>query len=184
MMKKSLLAILMASVLMSGVALAELSGSAMDRMHVQVVANVGIQGSAPVDVGTAQSGTFQGNAGFNVTANVQQLDMEVTATDLYKGGDPTSLWIIPLNESAGAGIVCAFASEMGGGNGVLAYTGPGSILGLGGKKTETSRFESGVQDVFNGAVTVIVKWTMPGTQMPLGEYDGWVQLKVMAPPTI
>jgi hypothetical protein len=181
---RNLLTILVAVVLTSGVAMASPSGSAMDRMHAEVVANVGITTGGPVDLGVVQDGTFGGGALFNVTANVQQLDMEVTATNLYKGGDPTSLWIIPLDIQDGVGIVCPNASEMGGGDNKLAFTTPASLLGLGGQKTETSRWESGVQGLFNQTVTVNVKWTMPTSQLPLGEYDGWVQLKVMAPPTI
>ena len=103
-MKKSLLAILMALVLGSGVALADLTSSATATVSVNVVSNVAVGVvTGLVNLGNVQTGPFSGTIMFRVDANVQVVTLSVAVSNLYKDDAATSTYPHPGFRDAGRG---------------------------------------------------------------------------------
>jgi hypothetical protein len=183
MMKaKVLLATLMTLTVASGAAFADLEGYAQAHVYVEVVANVsvGVQ-TAVVDLGSVQTGRFAGTVVFRVDANVERLDLQVVATDLYKGDSPTAESIIPL-VGPGARIVLENGSEVQAGDGVLEWDTATILNELDGQISEIGTFESGQNGHFSQAVDVTVNWDQTDPELPMGEYSGFVQLCAMIMP--
>ena len=179
MKARNLLAILMTLTLASGVALADLEGDATAHVYVEVVANVavGVQ-TAVVDLGAVQTGEFDGTVIFRVDANVERLNLYVTATDLYKGDSLTAESVIPL-VGPGAQIVLDNGSEVQAGDGMLEWETAGDIDGFAAQISETGSFESGQNGHFSQDLDVTVTWDQDDPELPMGEYSGFVMLTGM-----
>ena len=112
-MKKSLLTVLMVSVLTSAVALADSTTSATSMVTATIQPNIAINVDAQTDIGQWQSGLIYGTVTFAVKANREVAKFFVAATDLYKAGDvqkgvkicsrailptmaPQSTWLVAL----------------------------------------------------------------------------------------
>ena len=96
-MKKSLLAILVALVLGSGVASADLTSSATAVVSVNVVSNVAVGVvTGLVNLGNIQTGPFSGAIVFRVDANEQVIGLSVAVSNLYKDDAATSVYFIPV----------------------------------------------------------------------------------------
>ncbi len=131
-----------------------------------------------VYLGTVRVGSISGTVDVPLVSNVQQLDLQAAATDLYKGNDPASLHKIPLTD-AGAQITCELGSPVGG-TGLLPWltTPPPDILPVNwtGAVSETGAFDSRQPGIFNQLVSVMVQWDQSDPVLPRGVYAGWIGL--------
>jgi hypothetical protein len=179
MKTKSLLAILMALVLGSGVAVADLTSSATAVVSVNVVSNVAVGVvTGLVNLGNVQTGPFSGAIIFRVDANVQAINLSVAVSNLYKDDAPTSAFFIPVYVLPGVGVVPAIGSELPAGeDNRLPYAAtPILINGFAGLSTVTGTFGSGQNNHFSQDVVVTPSWIQPDSELPTGEYSGLVVL--------
>jgi hypothetical protein len=178
-MKKSLLAILMALVLGSGVALADLTSSATATVSVNVVSNVAVGVvTGLVNLGNVQSGPFSGAIVFRVDANVQVVTLSVAVSNLYKDDAPTSTFLIPVFVTPGVAVVPEIGSQLPAGSpNVLVYDPTPIFVGpFAGLSTVVGTFGSGQNNHFSQNVTVIPSWIQADAELPTGEYSGLVVL--------
>jgi hypothetical protein len=191
-MKAQLLAILMVLGLVSGVAFADETADATAHIFVDVTATVAVTTpTVLVDLGSIQATEpLEAILTFKLDCNLQTIDMQVLVTNLYKGDDGASeFWIPVLAKQGGVVGHGAFVQPAngnetfdGGADNWLAYTGTGSLNGCDGLLTESSSFESSTKGNFSQNVVVTVAWQeLTNTELPVGEYSGWVQLTVMVP---
>jgi len=183
------------------VALADLSSFATGHVYVNVVSNVAVGVvTANVNLGNVQNGIFPGTLIFRVDANVEALDLTVTATNLYKGDSAViavdqpdgtvalepNPYVIPLVTSAGAAIAMASGNEVAGGDNIVPFDGgtPASINGLPGTQSLAGRFESSQGGHFSQPVNVTVRWNQGDPELPVGEYSGFVMLTAAVPPVV
>jgi hypothetical protein len=192
------LAITLALLLASGVAVAQngnnmtpppgpvLNGEAVAHVWVDVVANVAVGVATPnVDIGEVAYGKFPAQVVFRVDANVESVKLTVVATDLYKGDDPASIFVIPVCTDAGEGALVqpTNANAMAGHGNLLAWTGGDTTLnGMNAVQSETVEFESGQNGHFSQDVMVTVKYNQIDPELPKGEYSGFVKLVVEIDP--
>ena len=179
MRAKSLLAILVALVLGSGVAYADLTSSATANVAVHVVENVAVGVvTSVVDFGNIQTGAFGGPIIFRIDANVQELNLTVAVSNLYKDDAPTSPYFIPIDAAAGVGVAPVIGSELPTGeDNRLAYDAAPIFVGpYAGLATVLGRFGSGQNNDFSQEVVVTPSWIQPDNELPTGEYSGLVTL--------
>ena|GEM_PF-1493196 len=133
-----------------------------------------------VYLGTMRLGSVTGEVVFPVYSNVQELNLQAVATDLYKDSVPTSAFKIPVNFPGGARVRCEYGSQVGGGTGLLAWlaTTPPDMLPAGwtGAVSEIGAFDSGQPDKFEQRVWVTVQWDQSDPELPMGGYYGQVGL--------
>jgi len=191
-MKKSVLVVLMVLVLGSGVAFGQVtyraSANATATVYANIVPNISVSGPtvavnlAGTGNGFAAGQEIPGNIQFTVHANSQEVDMQVVATDLYKGDDPTSTFRIPIS-STGAQITCAAGSQLHGGSGLLPWqtTPPPGMIPASwtGAVSQIGTFTAGTNGTFSQAVTVGLSWKTSDFELPQGEYSGFVKLIAM-----
>lgn len=185
-MRATLLASLVALMLISGIAVADPSGDAIAKVYVEVVPNIAVGVvDAVVNLGQVQTGTFGGAITFRIDANTEQVDMWVAATDLFKGdeySEDPEVSPIAVNTAAGALVKPMNGNRVGGAGNTLQYTGATTINGWAANATETGRFESGQNGHFSQDVDVTVKWNQPDDEKPQGEYSGYVMLTALVVP--
>jgi len=182
-MKRKVAALFTIAALMSGsvAAFADLSGEAEAHVFVDVVANISVGVvTANVDLGEIQTGVFPGQVVFRVDANVEEVDMQIIATNLYKGDVPDSPFKIPVKSGTpddGALVEPAFGNATEGHGNLLAWlAGPVILNGMEALETETVSFESGQNGHFSQEVTVTVEYDQADPELPQGEYSGWIKL--------
>jgi len=178
-MKKSLLAILVALVLGSGVASADLTSSATATVYVNVVSNVAVGVvTGLVNLGNIQTGPFSGAIVFRVDANVQVIGLSVAVSNLYKDDAPTSEFLIPVLVAPGVAVVPVIGSELPAGeDNKLPYADTPVFVGpYAGLSTVVGTFGSGQNNHFSQEVVVTPSWNQPDDELPTGEYSGLVVL--------
>ncbi len=181
-MRAKVLAILTCLLLVCGVSFAELRGEAVSHVYVEVVANVAVGVvDATVELGTIQTGDFDGTITFRVDANVETIDLQVAVTDLYKGDSLTAEATIPVSQDAGVLVQPENGNETKGGDNVLAFEGTTTVNGFPAATTEVGNFESGQTGHFSQDVDVTVTWNQPDPELATGEYSGYVMLTAMIP---
>jgi hypothetical protein len=162
---------------------ADQSNSAVATVLVNISPNIAVGVTSPiVDMGSFQTGDIQTVVQFRVDANQQQIFMYLEASDLYKGGDPTSTDVAPirLNTSQPAWLIPANGNKMGGGPNTLAWLTTGSpIDGFSTQATEQGQFESAQNGRFSQLVTAKWLYTQPDPEKPAGQYSGKVRLTAM-----
>jgi hypothetical protein len=186
-MKKSLLAILVALVLGSGVVSADPQSQAGAVVAVNVVSNVAVGVvTGLVNLGNVQTGAFAGQIVFRVDANVQVVNLSVAVSNLYKDDAPTSTYFIPVYVPAGVPVVPEIGTVLpAGASNVLPYeTTPISILGFAGLATISAPFGSGQNNHFSQNVSVFPAWIQADPELPTGEYSGLVVLTAVIGGTV
>ena len=178
---KKLFVIALALSLTGGAAMAELSGEADAHVYVDVVSNIAVGVvTSNVDLGQVQIGAFPGQVIFRIDANVEQVDISVMASDLFKGDVPTSLFRIPVKTGAsgdGAMVEPALGNATVGHGNLLAWlSGVVTVNGFEGVGSEAWTFESGQNGHFSQDVTVSLEYDQIDPELPKGEYSGWVKL--------
>jgi hypothetical protein len=177
---KSMLTILVALVLMSGVALADKNSSATANVSVDVVANIGLAYTGdPVVMKPVQTGGVSGTILFSVEANVQVIQLEVAVSNLYKDNAPKSVSQIKVDTKKTVGVVPAIGQELpvGSDNALellptAVAVGPFPI----GFQTVQGTFGSGTAGHFSQTVAVTPTWIQDDPELPVGTYGGVVIL--------
>jgi hypothetical protein len=123
-----------------------------------------------VDLGNVGVGPVTGTIVFSVNPNMQQVNLWVAATDLYRRKADGSLDL--LNPK-----ICLLTATpaqvvSGGADNMLAWTTATTppVEGLPATRTESSSFE------FPQEVVVTVQWDQSDPELPVGEYSGFVKL--------
>lgn len=189
---KNLWIMALAVLMVSGAAWAQngavLSGEAQAKVWVEIVANIAVGVETPyVDIGQVASGKFCAPIVYRVDANLEQVCFYVIATDLYKGDDPNSPYLIPVCTDTAVDLTIPQGNEKntitGGGDNKLAWLLPRNpdfeLNGFSAAQTETSCWESSQGGHFSQPVTVVVCWDQEDPELPTGEYSGWVKLVAM-----
>ncbi len=182
-MKARLLAILLALVLCTGVAVADRENSASAHVAVQVVENVSVGVITPlVNLGSVQTGPVAGQIAFRVDANVQVVNLQVAVSNLYKDDVPDSEWQIPVDLSAGVVVVNSdkIREQPSGSDNVLEFK-EGAAVGpySNGMVTYSLPFSAGQNGHFSEDVVVQCTWNQPDPELPRGEYSGMVVFTAM-----
>lgn len=184
MRAKSLLAILLALVLGSGVAFADPTSSATGHVYCQVVKNVAVGViTGNVDLGGIQKGILPGQLIFRVDANVEAVALQVTVTNLYKGDSATpdvtgAVYLIPVDSTYGVLVEPEAGHKIASADNKLDFTGAAVVNGLAGLMTDAVPFESSQNNHFSQNVTLTCQWNQLENELPTGEYSGWVVLTV------
>lgn len=179
MRAKSVLAILLALVMGSGVAMADLGSSATARVSVNVVSNVAVSITAPIVLlGDIQTGPFSGTITFRVDANMQVIGLGVAVSNLYKDDAPTSAFFIPVDIAPGVLVAPVIGNELPtGSDNMLEYVPTVvDVAGYSGLATVVGTFGSGQNNHFSQEVLVTPTWIQTDPELPTGEYSGAVIL--------
>ena len=155
------------------------SGEATAHVWVDVVANIAVGVVTPnVDIGQVASGQFPATVIFRIDANMESVLITVVATDLYKGDDPESEWIIPVVTGSGVGATVqpTNANPMQGHSNVLIWQGQAMINGMNARQSETWAFESSQAGHFSQDVAVTIPYNQADPELPKGEYSGFVRI--------
>ncbi len=156
-------------------------GEATAHVYVNVVPNiaVGVQ-TANVYMGQMGVGTRQAQIIFRVDANVEAVNLAVVASHLYKGDDPDpegAGYQIPV---AGNGILVnpLDANPTAGASEYLAWKTASPVLSGDWFVRETieQEYESKQAGHFSQDVYVTVEYENKDSELPTGEYSGWVKL--------
>ena len=164
------------------------ASTATARVVVQVPAHIFV--SAPVGVTVdlqnhALGVPIPAHVRFLVRTNAPEVELQVACTDLYKGGDPTCAYRIPV-AGAGALITCEHGHGVAGSDSLLPWQQsplPGVLpTGWSGSVTKAGIFTASPAAVFSQNVAVDVSWVATDPDLPLGEYRGTVKLIGLARP--
>jgi hypothetical protein len=167
------------SVALIGAAYAETSASASAHVVLRIDPNISVEAiDYNVDLGTLQTGEVSAPITFRIDANTQAVAISGLVTKLYKGDDPTSTVVTPIDVKQEEGVVIEpeHAKEVRGGNGRAEYVGAGSFNGFEGYVTEQLVFESSQKGRFSQEVDVTPTWFNEDPEKPQGEYSGFVVL--------
>ena len=179
-MMKSLLTISLVLVLCSGVALADKTSSATANVSVDVVANIGIAYTgATVVMSPVQTGAVSAAVIFSVEANVQEIELQVAVSNLYKDNAPLSISQISVDTSKKVGVVPAIGQELPVGEDNALPLVPTSVaVGVFpvGYQTVQGHFGSGTAGHFSQSVAVTPSWIQTNPELPVGTYGGIVIL--------
>jgi len=164
---------------------ADTGASAVVNVQVTVNPNVSLQPiNATVNAGTVQTGTFSAFCQFEVNANSEQVSFQVDASALYKGDDPTTTILIPLNLSAPPLVQPVNGNPLSFASPNLSYTGAGpTVSGFATEQTIVQGYESSQAGVFSQEVDVTVYYLQNNPELPTGQYSGVVQLIATLLPT-
>ena len=181
-MKKALvigISLMMCMFFVSPAVFADTEGDATATATVEIVPNITV-GPTPngADMGQIQTGEFSGTFGFQVDSNVQYVDIQISATNLYKGGESTSEEQIPVADTVPVEVdpTCAVPQ-------LLAYDGTTVVINdLDGKVTAFGTFESGQDSHFSCGVDAVVTWDQIDPEQPEGDYMGFVKIYAMITP--
>jgi hypothetical protein len=145
-----------------------------------VVANIGIDYTgATVMMDPVQTGAVSGAVVFSIEANVQELDLQVAVSNLYKDNAPGSVSQIPVDTSKKVGVKPAIGQELPVGQDNALELIPTSVpvgpfpIGF---QTVTGHFGSGTAGHFSQSVTVTPSWKQSDKELPVGTYGGIVIL--------
>lgn len=155
------------------------TGQGEAKVEVRVVPAIAV--SAPVaykflgNVGSGANGRICAVIPFVVHANTPSVRLQVSATHLYKGGNPDAPHIpLVLTEPPD---VISDCTQVGSVDNVLPWsTEPYSSHGLPGLCTEPREFVCGTE-TFQSDVDVKVVWQNNDPQLPTGSYVGYVKLR-------
>jgi len=191
MKKRGLLVALMASAQVFGPTpspAAVSTGVATAHVSVEVRPYIAVSSPAVVTISLQayQTGSpLLAQVHFAVRANVPEVELQVTCTDLYWAGNPTSAYRIPV-AGPGAQITCEHGSQLAGGTGLLPWQPtpqPGLLPpGWTGAASETGIFTASPAATFSQNVTADVSWATADPALPTGEYLGFVKLIGMVRP--
>ena len=159
------------------VAFSDTEDNAIAEMNVTVDPNITV-GDNPGDVQmSVQVGDVSGTFVFQVDANMQYVDIQVGASNLYKADDPNSE-VDPILVNEGAGVDVTPTSGEGA---ILAFNSPTGyeIDGFPAVMTHTGTFESSQNGHFSQPVDVTVTWNQDDPEKPQGDYSGFVQFYCM-----
>lgn len=174
----------LAVTLSASVAKADPSDDADAHVWLDVVANMSVDVKEVLQFQDVQTGIFPGTVTFRIDANTQRVNLQVIATNLYKGDDPDSNYKIFLGPAApdgmgGALVEPSNANATDGHSNLLLWNpapaAPVILFGMEGKESEAWDFESG-ELVFSQDVDVTVDYEQPDDELPMGEYSGWIKL--------
>ena len=151
-------------------------GQAAAHVFVTVAPHIAISGPTPVIVNLRDlyaGSPIHSEVQFQVRANTPEVEMQVVCTDLYKGGDPSCSYRIPV-AGTGAQITGAHGSQQLPWQSVSAP----SLLppGWSGTASEVGTFTASPTAAFTDNVTVGVSWHATDPTLPAGEYVGFVKL--------
>jgi len=157
---------------------ADTNGSATVNVAVTVNPNVSVKPMfANVNAGTVQTGSFSAFCQFMIDANSEQVAFQVDASALYKGDDPTTTIIIPVNLSCPVLVQPLNGNALLPHSNCLAFTGTGPTVGnFATSQTEVVTYESSQAGTFSQEVDVTVMYLQSNPQLPQGQYTGVVQL--------
>lgn len=150
------------------------------KVEAQVVPNIAVSGPQDYQnigqVAANDQGKIIALIPFTVHANTEAVRLQVCATDLYKGNDPNSAYIIPLTSDP-VEVVTTEAEAIGQADNLLPWSSdPFSSHGQLGKCTEVRIFESGQNGTFSIDLDVLVSWQNDDPELPQGFYTGYVKL--------
>jgi hypothetical protein len=166
----------------AGFAYADETNSATAHVYVDVVANIAVMAMAPTfDLGSIQTGEFSGTIPFRVDANTEKVRIGAAASNLYKGDEPDTVWVDPIllfrpDGLGGIEILPHNANPVMGGGNFAPFDQPVIIDGFQGFNTGTITFESAQNNHFSQQVDLVVTWTQPDPEKPMGEYSGKVKM--------
>ncbi len=162
---------------------AEEASNATTKVYVTVDPNVAIRADQTVwQIGSVQQGGFNALVTWRVDANSQFVNMQLEASDLWKGDDPTNHDVapIPLAVNAPAFVKPVNGNETNSGDNLLAWGGgPGNISGYPTQKTEVGTFESSQNGHFSQQVSTTVRYNQNDPEKPQGQYSGVIRLYVL-----
>jgi hypothetical protein len=168
-------------------AMADLSGYAQKKVFVNVDPDVAVSSysesgsSGPINLGSIQRGTIYGHVNFRVDANKEQVALQVLATDLYKGDDPTNDDVPPIPLCSGVPVVITptNANPINSGTNRAGAVGFDFIDNWPATKYQTITFESSQNGHFSQDIDVKVCWEQEEVEKPTGQYSGLVKLCAM-----
>jgi len=163
-------------------AVADPDDNASSHVYVVVDPNIAVQPDiVSVNLGSVQTGTFDGDVRFRIDANTQTIRLYTGVSNLYKGNDPTNADVAPILVSLPEGVYmdAENANPTGGHSPVAAYVGPTTIETFPGHYTEWVSFESSQNNHFSQYMTLTPTWTQTDPEKPMGEYSGVVALWAM-----
>lgn len=184
-MKRILLGAAVLLLATAGFANADPMNSAVAHVYVDVDPNIAVMALDPyVDMGSIQTGEFEGEIPFRVDANTEQVRLSAGASHLFKGnvpGDPDSVLVDPIMlctdpEKYGIFITAELANPIEGADNFAAFTQPLDIDGFPGMGTDDITFESAQPGHFSQGVSLTVCWDQDDPEKPMGEYSGAVEL--------
>jgi hypothetical protein len=163
---------------------ADLENNATTRVFVTVDPNVAVRADLAVwDLGSVQTGNFNATVTWRVDANSQTVNMQLAASDLWKGDDPTNSEVapIPLAVSTPAQVRPANGNETNSGDNLLSWDGgPGEeVNGFPTQLTEVGAFESSQNGHFSQQVTTTIRYNQNDPEKPQGQYSGVIRLYVL-----
>jgi hypothetical protein len=164
------------------------NGSAEVKVEVAVVPNILVRAMSPY----VNAGSIATNLGdddtagqvcafipFQVHANTEAVNLQVCATNLYKGGDANAPQI-PLcqDEDSKVDVITGgLATRKFWPDNTLNWTSEVfTSHGLHGLCTEVGIFEAGSTGTFSIDLTVKVCWCNENPELPVGNYFGYVKL--------
>lgn len=167
---------------LSAQAFADETSEATAEVYVQVNPNVTLAALDEfVDLGTVQTGVFQGHIPWRVDANTQNVLFWAAASPLFKGDDPTAPSIPPIaiDEPSGIQITIPDGGPVRGEDEYLAYTGGTAIEAFPALETESVEYESSQVGHMSQDIDMYVWWNQDDPEKPIGEYSGMVRLSAM-----
>jgi hypothetical protein len=169
---------MMAVVALATPIFADTGASATVNVQVTVNPNVSLTPiNATVNAGTVQTGTFFAFCQFEVDANNEQVSFQVAASALYKGDDPTTSIIIPVNLSMPPLVQPVNGNPLNFASPNLCYTSSVcTVAGFPAQMTINQAYESSQNGVFSQEVDVTVYYLQNNPELPTGQYSGVVQL--------
>ncbi len=189
-MKSMMIAVLVAAGLFMGAvaqdAKADPKADATAKVTVQVVPNVALNVVSVPTASALQTGKFKLSALFKCESNSQTVTFSVCATDLYKEGNPSSSWFIPKTGEVQLNNLTGGTPE-GDADNQLSLTNDANDLLIEDKllpamETETVEYGSGTLGVFDDTMEVCVWYENIDNKLPIGEYQGGIQLKACVGP--
>ena len=163
-------------------AIAATQDSAVARVTVRVVGTLSV---TPVDsdihIGRVGQGQLQGGVSVQVDSNLNKIDLQVIATDLYKDGRPETSDKIKLIGN-GAHIISEDSLEPERADIFVDWERPILFEGLTGRQSRIERLESSQPDRFRQRLDVHLTWNRDEPNVDPGQYCGFVKLLGMVLP--
>ncbi len=181
---RTLSVVMVATVLVFSIATtssADQHATATKRIVARVMPNVSVSAASP-NVPEIQTGRFLVLVPFRIDANKQNVQIQICATNLYKADDPSSEFMIPVDDGRQVSVVPANGIEVGDGNNHLPLSRMCSIGDFKGFETVKGEFESSQRGHFSQDVLVDVTYKQGDPELPIGDYSGFVQMKVWIDP--
>jgi hypothetical protein len=162
---------------------ADQQNSAVAKVFVTVNPNVAVSPTLTIwDLGSIQTGNFTASIIWRVDANAEFVNMQIAASSLYKGDDPTNTDVAPIvvRVATPARVQPANGNEANSGDNLLSWDGAGPVVnGYPTTNTEIGRFESSQNGHFSQNVTTTITYSQTDPEKPQGQYSGVVRLLVL-----